>query len=99
MPIQELVVRFKDNIWQVSLGDHLLSGLPTQMAAIGVAHTIAHAAAGKGIQTKIRVVDVDGSSLEFQIGGNEKLKPDAVGRAKRCLSRSSSFDLKTISGR
>ena len=65
MPIQELVVRFEDNIWQVRLGDRLLSGQPTQMAAVNVAHAIAHAAVAKGARTKIRVVGVDGSSLEF----------------------------------
>ncbi len=65
MLYQELVVRFQDRIWQVSLGDHLLSGQPTQIAAIAVAHTIARAAAAKGVPTKIRVVDGDGSSLEF----------------------------------
>jgi type IV pilus biogenesis protein CpaD/CtpE len=67
MPIQELVVRFEDRIWQVRLGDHLLSGQPTQMAAINVAHTIAHAAAARGARSKILVVDIDGSSIEFPV--------------------------------
>ena len=67
MPIQELVVRFDDNIWQVRFGDRLLSGQPTQMAAVNVAHAIADAAAAKGVQTKIRIVDVDGSSVEFPV--------------------------------
>ncbi len=71
MPIQELVVRFEDNIWQVRLADRLLSGQPTQMAAISVAHAIGHAAAARGAQTKIQVVDVDGSSLEFPLIGPE----------------------------
>jgi hypothetical protein len=68
MPIQELVVRFQDRIWQVSVGDHLLSGQPTQMAAISVAHTIAHAATARGSRSRILVVDVDGSSsIEFPV--------------------------------
>ena len=67
MPIQELVVRFDDNIWQVRFGDRLLSGQPTQMAAVNVARAIADAAAAKGVQTKIRIVDVDGSSVEFPV--------------------------------
>jgi type IV pilus biogenesis protein CpaD/CtpE len=67
MSIQELVVRFQDNIWQVRLGDHLLSGQPTQMAALSVARTIAHAAAARGARSKILVVDVDGSSIEFPV--------------------------------
>jgi len=67
MSNQELVIRFQDNIWQVRLGDHLLAGQPTQMAAISVAHTIAHAAASRGAGSKILVVDVDGSSIEFPV--------------------------------
>jgi len=67
MPIQELVVRFDDDIWQVRFGDRLLSGQPTQMAAVNVARAIADAAAAKGVQTKIRIVDVDGSSVEFPV--------------------------------
>ena len=67
MPIQEVVVRFQDRIWQVSVGDHLLSGQPTQMAAISVAYAIAHAATVRGSRTKILVVDVDGSSIEFPV--------------------------------
>ena len=67
MSIQELVVRFRDNIWQVSFGDHLLAGQPTQMGAISVAHAIAHAAAARGVRSKILVVDVDGSGIEFPI--------------------------------
>ena len=67
MPIQELVVRFDDGIWQVWFCDRLLSGQPTQMAAVNVAHTIADAAAAKGMRTKIRIVDGDGSSVEFPV--------------------------------
>ena len=67
MPIQVLIVQFEDDIWQVRLADRLLSGQPTQMAALNVAHTIANAAAAKGARTKIRVVDVDGGSLEFPV--------------------------------
>ena len=44
MLVQKLVVRFQDRSWQVSLGDHLLAGQPTQMTAISVASTLAHAA-------------------------------------------------------
>jgi hypothetical protein len=66
MPIEEIVVRFQDRIWQVSLGDHLLSGQPTQMAAICVAYAIAHAAAARGSRSRIRVVDVDGS-IDFPV--------------------------------
>ena len=67
MPIQELVVQFEQDIWQVRLGDRLLSGQPTQMAAVNVAHTIANAAAARGARTKIRAVGLDGSSLEFPV--------------------------------
>ena len=63
MPIQELVVRFDDDIWQVRFGDRLLSGQPTQMAAVNVAHTISDAAAAKGMRRRSRLSTATAKSL------------------------------------
>jgi hypothetical protein len=67
MPIQEMVVRLKDNVWEVRVGDLLLATQPTQMAALGVAETIAHAAAVHGLRSKILVDDLDGNPIEFPV--------------------------------
>jgi len=49
----------------VSLGGHLLSGQPTQLQALGVAETLAHAAAARGERARILVGEFDGSPIEF----------------------------------
>jgi hypothetical protein len=67
MPIQELVVGLKDDVWEVRVGNHLLSDQPTQMAAVSAAQTIACAAAVLGVRTKIIVGDLDGKPIEFPI--------------------------------
>jgi hypothetical protein len=72
MDIEELVIRFQDNIWQVRLGERLLSGQPTQAAALSVAQAIAHAAADRGSRSRIFVFNVDGSSIEFPVIGPTK---------------------------
>jgi len=67
MDSEEIVVRFQDNIWQVRLGNRLLSGQPTQAAALSVAQAIAHAAADRGSRSRILICDLDGSSIEFSV--------------------------------
>jgi uncharacterized Rossmann fold enzyme len=66
MPIQELVVGLKDDIWEVRVGNHLLSDQPTQIAAVSVAQTIARAVAVLGVRTKIIVGDLDGNLIEYR---------------------------------
>ena len=65
MPIQEYVVRLQKGLWEVWLGDRLLSGQPTQMQALHVAEALAHAAAVRGKRSKILVGDLDGNPIEF----------------------------------
>ena len=43
MLIQEYVIRLRDGLWEIRLGDQLLSGQPTQMDALHVAEALAHA--------------------------------------------------------
>ena len=63
--MREYVVRQQDGLWQVWLGDRLVSGQPSQMAALGVAEALAGAAAARGEPAKILVGDLDGSPIEF----------------------------------
>ena len=49
----------------VWLGDRLISGQPSQMAALGVAEALAGAAAARGEPAKILVGDLDGEPIEF----------------------------------
>jgi hypothetical protein len=65
MSNREYVVREQDGLWGVWLGDRLISGQPTQMAALGVAEALAGAAAARGEPAKILVGDLDGSPIEF----------------------------------
>jgi hypothetical protein len=65
MSIHEYVVREQEGLWGVWLGDRLISGQPTQMAALGVAEALAGAAAARGEPAKILVGDLDGSPIEF----------------------------------
>jgi hypothetical protein len=67
MLIQEYVVRLQDGLWEVRLGDHLLSGQPTQMDALHVAEALAHAGALRGERSKILVGDLDGAPIEFPV--------------------------------
>jgi hypothetical protein len=67
MSVLEYVVRQKDGLWEVRLGDRLLSGQPTQMAALNVAEALAHAAAARGSAAKVLVGSLDGAPIEFPI--------------------------------
>ena len=74
MSIHEYVVREQDGLWGVWLGDQLISGQPTHMAALGVAEALAGAAAARGEPAKILVGDLDGEPIEFwaaQLGQTE----------------------------
>jgi hypothetical protein len=66
MNIQEYVVRQQDGLWEVWLGDQLLSGQPTQMEALHVAEALAHkAAVERGERSKVLVRGLDGPPIEF----------------------------------
>ena len=58
-------MREQAGLWGVWLGDRLVSGQPTQMAALGVAEALAGAAAARGEPAKIPVGDLDGEPIEF----------------------------------
>ena len=65
MPIEEYVVRQTDGLWEVWIGDQLLSAQPTQMAALNLTEALAHAAAARGSAARILVGSLDGEPLEF----------------------------------
>jgi hypothetical protein len=69
MSVQEYIVREQDGLWQVWHGDRLVGVQPTQMAALSVAETLAHAAAVRGEPAKILVGDLDGSPIEYWAAG------------------------------
>jgi len=67
MSLQDYVIRLQSGLWEIRLGDQVLGGQPTQMAALSVADTLAYAAALRGKRSRIVVGDLDGSSIEFPI--------------------------------
>ena len=75
MSIHEYVVREQDGLWGVWLGDRLISGQPSQMAALGVAEALAGAAAARGEPAKILVGDLDGEPIEFWAAQPGQLTP------------------------
>jgi len=64
MSIQERVVRMNGDVWEVRLGQHLLSTQLTQKEALGIARIVAEASAVRGVSTKILVGDPDGNVTE-----------------------------------
>ena len=64
MSILEYVVRHQDGLWEVWLGDRLLSGHPTQSGAMAVANTLADAVACRGEPAAVLVQDFDVGSIE-----------------------------------
>ena len=65
MPIHEYAVRHVDGLWHVRHDGRLVSGQPTQSAALHFADAMAQSAAARGSWSKIVVFDGDGKSLEF----------------------------------
>jgi hypothetical protein len=51
--LQEYVVRERDGLWEVRLGDRLVSGHPTYDQASTIAATLAHAATARGERAKV----------------------------------------------
>ena len=69
MPVHEFVVRQVAGLWHVRCDGRLLSGQPTQMAALHVAEVLAGAAAARGERSRIFVGDLDGRPIEFPTVG------------------------------
>jgi len=67
MLIQDFVVRERDGLWEVRLGNRLLSGQPTRIQALSVARALARAAALRGERSKIRAGTFDGVTVEIPI--------------------------------
>jgi hypothetical protein len=59
LAIQECVVRLQGGLWEIRLGDRLLTSQATQPAALEVAEALAYAAALRGERWKILVDDHD----------------------------------------
>ena len=51
--MQNYVVRQRDGLWEVWLGDRLLTGHPTYQQALSVAATLVDAAFGRGERAKV----------------------------------------------
>jgi hypothetical protein len=67
MPIQGLFINLKNNVWEVRLGQYLLSTKDTQMLAIAFAEAVARDAAARGVQTKLFVGDEHGEYREILV--------------------------------
>jgi len=67
MPIQEYSVRQQAGLWEVRLGDRLLSGQLTQRAALNVAENLARAGSLRGERWKILIGDDDDDLVESRI--------------------------------
>jgi hypothetical protein len=68
MSIHRYVVRQQEGLWQVWLGDKLLSGQPTRREALTVAETLAQAAADRGEKAVILAGTMDGVTIERSVG-------------------------------
>ena len=67
MPVQEYSVRQQAGLWEVRLGDRLLSGQLTQRAAMNVAEDLARTASLRGERWKILIGDDDDDLVEARI--------------------------------
>ena len=67
MPIQSLFINPENDIWEVRLGQYLLSTKDTQMLAIAFAETVARDAAARGVQTQLFLGDERGDFRKIAI--------------------------------
>ena len=67
MSILEYVVRQQDALWEVWLGDRLVSGHPTRTEAVGVAEVLAQGAVARGERAKILAGTMDGVAVEIPL--------------------------------
>src|SRR6185369_2521792 len=65
MSVQEYAVRQRDNLWEVWLGDKLVTRQPTQMQALNIAEALPHAAAARGERARMLAGEIDGRPIEF----------------------------------
>jgi hypothetical protein len=64
MSIPEYVVRRQDGLWEVWLGNRLLSGHPTQSGALAVANALADATAARGEPVAVLVREFAAGPIE-----------------------------------
>jgi hypothetical protein len=67
MPTQELVVQPNGDIWEVRLGEYLLSAQLTEGEALAIARIVAKASAIRGVQTKILAGDLEGNTTDVTV--------------------------------
>ena len=67
MRIQSLFISPKDDLWEVRLGQYLLSTKDTQMLAIAFAEAVARDAAARRVQTQVFVGDEYGEYREIVV--------------------------------
>ena len=65
MPIQEYIIRYVDDLWQVRVGGRLVGGNQNKMEALHVADALARDGADRGEHSTITIRDVDGSIIEL----------------------------------
>ena len=71
----QYIVRQETGLWQVRCDGRLVSGQPTQLAALHIAEAHAGAAAARGERPRIFVNDLDGRPIEFPpVGPPAKLE-------------------------
>jgi len=67
MPIQSLFINPKHEVWEVRLGQYLLTTKDTQMLAIAFAEAVARDAAARGVQTRLFIGDEHGEHREILV--------------------------------
>ena len=67
MPMQSLFIVPKDDVWEVWLGQYLLSTKDTQMLAIAFAEAVARDAAARGVQIQLLLGDELGENREIVV--------------------------------
>jgi hypothetical protein len=65
MLTHQYIVCQESGLWQVLCNGRLVSGQPTQLAALHIAEAHAGAAAARGERSQIFVNDLDGRPIEF----------------------------------
>ena len=67
MPIQALFINATKDVWEVRVGQYLLSTKDTQLLAIAFAEAVARDAAVRGVQTQLFVADERGEYREIVV--------------------------------
>ncbi len=69
MPVHEYLVQQQDGHWGIWFHDRLICGQPSQREALLVAQAIANGASARGQRSTIRLVSVDGVSVDYPVFG------------------------------